>query len=243
MTSLNQHTPKGITWWKWMSIALLLYTVIAGMTFRVPDLPIIYESIRNLYFHVPMWFGMIFIFTASMVGAIRYLRSNDMRHDWLSVTSANVGMFMGILGLVTGMIWAQYTWGSPWHNDPKQVGSAVSLLIYAAYFVLRGSLQDPQRRAKISAVYNLYAYALLIPLLFILPRMTDSMHPGNGGNPGFNSYDLDSRMRMVFYPAVVGWTLLGAWLVDLQIRMRKLTARRQAAKVFQQKPSLAKINE
>jgi heme exporter protein C len=57
-------------------------------------------------------------------------------------------------------------------------------------------------------------------LIWILPRMTDSLHPGNGGNPGFNSMDLDNRMRLVFYPAIIGWTILGFWIADLRIRVK-----------------------
>jgi heme exporter protein C len=63
-----------------------------------------------------------------------------------------------------------------------------------------------------------------VPLIFILPRMTDSLHPGNGGNPGFNSYDLDNDLRKVFYPAVLAWTLIGFWISSLRIRKRKLEA-------------------
>ena len=53
----------------------------------------------------------------------------------------------------------------------------------------------------------------------ILPRLTDSLHPGNGGNPGFNSYDLDNNLRMLFYPAVIGFILLGGWISQLFIRI------------------------
>jgi len=95
-------------------------------------------------------------------------------------------------------------------------------LIYFAYLVLRGSLEDEQQRARISAVYNIFAFSAMIPLLFILPRLTDSLHPGSGGNPGFNAYDLDNKLRMVFYPAVLAWTGLGFWLTELRIRWRRL---------------------
>ncbi|MBN4066093.1 cytochrome c biogenesis protein CcsA, partial [Candidatus Amoebophilus asiaticus] len=128
----------------------------------------------------------------------------------------------GILGLITGMQWAQFTWGDWWSGDPKQNGAAIGLLVYLSYFVLRNSLQEEQQRAKISAVYNIFAFATLIPLLFILPRLTDSLHPGSGGNPGFNIYDLAGGMRMVFYPAIIGWTLLGVWLMELRIRIRMI---------------------
>ncbi|MCU0446161.1 MAG: cytochrome c biogenesis protein [Microscillaceae bacterium] len=212
-------------WWKIMTIILLFYTLIGGFLLPVPRLAIVNESIRNLYFHVPMWFGMIIILAISVYYALRYLRQPTELNDLYAVESANVGILLGILGIVTGMVWAQYTWGTYWHGDPKQNASAIALLIYLAYSVLRNSLEDAQQRAKVSAVYNVFAFATLIPLLFILPRLTDSMHPGNGGNPGFNSYDLDSTMRMVFYPAVIAWTLLGWWIVTLRVRWRVLQNR------------------
>lgn len=69
---------------------------------------------------------------------------------------------------------------------------------------------------------NIFAFMAMIPLIFIIPRITSSLHPGSGGNPGFNTYDLDSRMRMVFYPAVLGWMLVGTWISTLQIRIKNL---------------------
>ncbi len=215
------------SWWKWLTMGLLIYTVVGGFLFQVPRLAILNETIRVLHFHVPMWFGMIFLFTGSLVSAIKYLRSGDALNDLNSNKLAEVGMLYGVLGLVTGMLWAQFTWGEPWSNDPKQNSAAICLLIYAAYFVLRGSISDDQLRARISAVYNIFAFAAMIPLLFILPRLSDSLHPGNGGNPGFNAYDLDSNLRMVFYPAVIAWTLLGFWIATIKIRTQRVIISRE----------------
>ncbi len=206
-------------WWKWLCVVLIIYTVIAGLLFQVPELPILNETIRALHFHVPMWFGMILLFLGSVIYAIKYLRTSNNKYDIFSYQLANMGVAFGILGILTGMIWANYTWGEPWSNDPKQNASAISLLIYLAYFVLRTSVQDEQQRNKLSAVFNIFAFFLMIPLLFILPRMSDSLHPGNGGNPGFNAYDLDSNLRKVFYVAVLGWSLLGYWLTTIAIRL------------------------
>ncbi len=206
-------------WWKVVCVLLLGYTVIAGFLLPVPALDIINETIRNLYFHVPMWFTMIILFLVSAIYAVRYLRTGDLRYDVFSAEFTKVGIFFSILGMLTGMEWANYTWGEPWSNDPKQLGTAISMLTYFAYMVLRGGMKDEEKRAKISAVYNVFAFALMIPLLWILPRMVDSLHPGNGGNPGFNTYDLDSNMRKVFYPAVFGWILLGVWISTLRVRV------------------------
>ena len=207
-------------WWKIVSVLLLIYTVGGGLLLDVPRLAIVNETIRALYFHVPMWFGMVVMFLISTIYAIRYLRQPTSHSDIQSLEFANTGLAFGLLGIFTGMIWANYTWGTPWHGDPKQNGAAIALLVYLAYFVLRGSVDDREQRARLSAVYNIFAFAAMIPLIFIIPRLTSSMHPGSGGNPGFNMYDLDSKMRMVFYPAVAGWILLGIWIASLRIRAR-----------------------
>jgi heme exporter protein C len=91
-----------------------------------------------------------------------------------------------------------------------------------AYAVLRGNTQEEQKRARLAAVYNIFAFVMMVVLIFLLPRMYDSLHPGNGGNPAFNQYDLDGNMRLVFYPAVLGFILLGLWIFTLKLRIRKL---------------------
>lgn len=209
-------------WWKIICVILMLYTVIGGMLMPVPALQILHETIRNLYFHVTMWFGMFVIFAISFVYAIKYLGSSRQEHDIVASESANVGLLFGTLGLITGSIWARYTWGSFWSNDPKELCAAIAWLIYMAYFVLRSSFTDIDKRARVSAVYNVFAFVLVIPVLFVIPRMTDSLHPGNGGNPGFNTYDLDNDLRLVFYPAVIGWTLLGIWILNIRIRIKRI---------------------
>jgi heme exporter protein C len=211
-----------LSWWKITGVILLVYVHIGGLLFEAPRLNILNETVRALYFHVPMWFGMVLLYLISVYYAVKYLRNPLHEYDVMSVEYANVGTYLGILGMITGMLWANYTWGSPWHGDPKQKGAAIALLVYLAYFVLRGSLDNEEQRARLSSVYNIFAFAAMVPLIFIIPRLDDSMHPGNGGNPGFNAYDLDSRMRMVFYPAVIAWFLIGVWIVSLRVRVRTI---------------------
>jgi heme exporter protein C len=210
------------SWWKILAIALLLYTFTAGLLWDVPRLPILNETIRALYFHVTMWFGMLVALLVSMIYSIRYLRSNNLKHDDVAIEFANVAILFGMLGIFTGMLWAKFAWGDYWSGDPKQNAAAIALLMYFAYLILRGSLTDTQQRGRISAIYNIFAFAVYIPLVYILPRMTDSLHPGNGGNPGFNSYDTDATLKMVFYPAIIGWILFGTWIATVRIRMRRV---------------------
>src|SRR5688572_20775564 len=110
-------------WFKILAILLLLYVHIGGLLFNVPRLNILNETVRALYFHVPMWFGMVFLFSVSLYYSIRYLLKPSLELDIKCVEYANVGLIFGILGMITGMLWANYTWGSPWHGDPKQNGA------------------------------------------------------------------------------------------------------------------------
>ena len=215
-----------IKWWKILGAVLVLYALVWGLLTPIPQLPILEQSIRNLFYHVPMWFGMILLLLGSMVHAIKYLNSGNLQSDVKSAELTAVGVLFGMIGITTGMIWAKNTWGAYWTPDPKLNSAAIGMLMYFAYLVLRSSIEDEEKRARVSAVYNIFCFPIFVVLIFVLPRIKDSLHPGNGGNPGFNAYDLDNRLRLVFYPAVIGWTLLGYWIADLAIRRKILFKKR-----------------
>ena len=111
-----------------------------------------------------------------------------------------VGIVFGVLGYATGAIWMSYTWADPnnplfesfsaFAREPKLIGAAIALLIYFAYLVLRDSINDMDKRARISAVYNIFAYAMLFPAIWIIPRILPSLHPGQEGNPALNFKDV-----------------------------------------------------
>ncbi|MBK9013748.1 MAG: cytochrome c biogenesis protein CcsA [Saprospiraceae bacterium] len=193
--------------------------------FTFPFRNILGETIRNTYYHVPLWMAMFIILTAGMVMSIRYLWKSNADDDRKAMALTNVGLLLGILGLITGAIWAKFTWGKFWSWDVKQNMTAIALLIYGAYFVLRASFEDPEKRARVSAVFNIFAFASLVPLLYIIPKLTDSLHPGAGGNIAFGSQDLDNTMKLVFRPAIIGWTLLGIWIGEIVLRTARLRDR------------------
>ncbi|MBK8711459.1 MAG: ABC transporter permease [Niastella sp.] len=221
------------SWWKILALLLLIYTITAGFLWKVPRLPILNETIRNLYFHVCMWFGMMIMFIISFIYSIKYLASNKYVYDIYARSYASVGTVLGILGYATGAMWVTVTWMPDQHQslgavlkEPKLIGAAIALLIYAAYFVLRSSFTDMDKRARVSAVYNIFAFVMLFPSIWIIPRLVGSLHPGSpgsdSGNPALNKDDMDSTMRVVFYPAVIGWTLLSVWIATLRIRIELL---------------------
>lgn len=216
-------------WWKICCVILLAYTIVAGIMGNVPQLPQLMETIRNLYFHVCMWFAMMIYFIVSVIYALKYLQVPNIKYDIISRQFAVVGIVYGFLGYSTGIVWMSYTWADPNNpafvsysavsKEPKLIGTAIALLIYLAYLILRDSISDPDRKAKTSAVYNILAFSMLFPTIWIIPRLLPSLHPGREANPALNKNDIDISMRLVFYPAIIGWTLLGVWMANIKIRM------------------------
>jgi heme exporter protein C len=213
-------------WWKALSVLLIAYGIIYGLAMQVPKLDILNETIRNVFFHVPMWFTMTVLFVVSVYFAIMYLAKGSFKYDIWSAQLVKTGLMFGTLGMFTGMVWARSTWGDFWSNDPKQVMTLLSMLIYFAYVVLRTSITDVEKKARLSAVFNVFAFALMIPLIWILPRLTESLHPGTGGdNPAFGK--MAPELSMVFRPVAIGWILFGLWIATLFIRTEIIKYKKQ----------------
>jgi heme exporter protein C len=189
---------------------------------KFPYRNILNETIRNTFFHVSLWFAMFILLIAGLFHAIQYLRTKDFRHDINSAAYNKIAILYGILGLITGSVWAKFTWNTFWTTDIKLNMTAIAMLIYFAYLILRGSSQDVDRKAKLSAAYSIFAFLALIPLVFVIPRLTDSLHPGNGGNPALGGEDLDHTLRIFFYPSIIALILIGTWMSELLIRYEKI---------------------
>jgi len=191
-----------------------------------PFRAILYETIRNTFFHVAIWMAMFVLLIISLIYSIKYLIGRDIVHDAVASSFAHVAVVWGTMGMITGSVWAKATWGTYWTNDPKLNMSAVAMMIYLAYSILRASINDEDRRAQLSSAYNIFAFLAMIPLVFIIPRLTSSLHPGNGGNPALGGEDLDHTLRLIFYPAIIAYTMLGVWMSSLLYRLRKIDLNR-----------------
>lgn len=217
--------------YKAAALLLLGYVVLAGLLTNLPDIGI-QQSSRNLFFHVPMWFSMYLLMGLSVLWSVWYLAGGKPETDRRAREAARMGVLFGLLGLSTGIIWARVTWNEAipatdpaawWGWDPKQTGALIAVLLYLAYFVLRGSVEQPRARARLAAVYNVFAAASLIPLSLIIPRMLGGLHPGADGQTELFARDeLSNAYRLIFYPAILAFMLIGLWLMELRIRLSRL---------------------
>jgi len=160
-------------WWKYLGIAFLLYAIIYGFMVRIPETPI-GESLRNVFYHVGMWFAMMAVLTSSFINSIKFLKTGNLEYDMKAEQAVRVSFLFGFLGLITGMIWAQFTWGEPWANDPHLNGAVVTIIVYAGYMILRSAITDDEKRGRVAAVLNIFAFVMMLMLLGLLPRLAEN---------------------------------------------------------------------
>ncbi|MBN1153408.1 cytochrome c biogenesis protein CcsA [candidate division KSB1 bacterium] len=178
------------------------------------------ESSRIMFFHVPQAWVAVMAFSLSMVFSVIYLKKRDVRYDMLAVSSSELGFLFCILAMLTGSMFARLTWGSFWNWDPRETSILILLMIYGAYFALRSAVNDQDDKRKFSAVYSLLAFATVPFFIFIVPRITISLHPSDTMNP--MNPQLDFRFMLVFILALVAFTGIFFWMLSLKYRWLQL---------------------
>jgi len=208
--------------WKYVVAIWMTVVISAGFLIYIPEIPILEQTARNIFFHVPMWMTMFVLFLISFWYSIKYLNEPDPVFDIKASSAASVGVAFGVCGLLTGSLWARFTWGSWWtFAEPKMNLAALALMIYVAYFMLRSAFDDREKRAKLAAVYNIFAVTTIPFLLYVVPRQLTSLHPGADGNPAFSEITAD-ELRFILYPAFVGFIALGIWIYDIHHRYNRV---------------------
>ncbi len=182
------------------------------------------ERARIIFFHVPMSWVALCAYMISMIFGIRYLRSRDLNLDAMSAAAASLGTLYCVLATVTGAVWAKFNWGSFWNWDPRESSILVLLLIYAAYFLLRNSIADAERRARLSSVYSIVAFVTVPFLMFVLPRLLPGLHPGSSDDTNAGpllspkSDAINPTKQVLFALSLFSFTLVYFWLTNLRYR-------------------------
>jgi heme exporter protein C len=134
------------------------------------------SSFKIFYFHLPIAFTAYFAFLLVLIASVQHLRLNSSKWDTIALSAAEVGVVFSFLVLVTGSIWAKATWGWYWVWEPRLTTSLVLMLVYLAYLMLRQAIEDPEKRARLAAVFGIVGF-VSVPLSFLSIRLWRSAHP------------------------------------------------------------------
>ena len=189
-------------------------------------------SQRIFYFHVSIAITAYACFGLGAWKALMHLWKRDPRADLESYVAIHQGVIFGILVLVTGSIWAKISWGHWWlWSEDQLVLFLVLFLFYAAYFMLRFSVDPGPQRENFSAVYALFG-VVLIPVSFMAIRLAkQAIHPVvfTRHGPNFGGWILVAYIVSQVALLVLAYTLyrveLAGKLVDARLRrLREVTA-------------------
>lgn len=206
-------------------LGLAMCAVVWGaFLFARPAENFVGESSRIVFFHVPMaWVATLAFLIAAVYSAL-YLKRRRIEDDEAAAGAARLGLLFCALATVTGSIFAKVMWNSYWNWDPRETSIVLLLLVYGAYLGLRGALEEPERRATLSAAYALIAFVTVPFLVFAVPRMYASLHPDTVINAR-GKIEMSSDIKLVFFGSLFAHTALFAWMLDLDRKASRLVRR------------------
>ncbi|MGH9442332.1 MAG: cytochrome c biogenesis protein [Thermoanaerobaculia bacterium] len=212
---------------KWLLGPYLLAVILAAFFWPRPAKGFIGESSRIVFFHVPMAWAATIAFLVAAGYSVAHLVRRIPESDEAAASAVRLGFLFSVLATVTGSIFAGVMWGSYWNWDPRETSIVMLLFLYAAYLFLRGAISDPERRGVLCAVYALFSGFVMPFLVFVIPRVTTSLHPQTIINPEGRIL-MDTPTRTVFFAALTGFTALFFWMWDVDRRLERMKRRRSA---------------
>ena len=217
---MSRISPPG-----WLAAVAIAATVLVGL-FGVPADAAQGDVQRIMYVHVPSAWLAYLAFFVTLVAGLQYLRRQDLRFDRVAVASAEIGLVLTGLTIATGAIWGKATWGKWWDWDPRLTTTAILFVIYAGYLLLRQSIVDRRRRARLAAVFGTVAF-LNVPIVHFSVLWWRGLHqPPTVIRPGDPT--IDHLLLAELLASVVSFTLVYLWLLRRRV---DLEAARDAAEL------------
>jgi heme exporter protein C len=211
--------------WKIILLIWMSAVMVAAFLLPAPQSQLGPVS-RIFFFHVPVAWVAVLAFLMSFVFSIMYLRSRDLEYDVKASTASRLGLLFVILATVSGSVFAKSTWGSFWNWDPRETSIFILLLIYGAYLALRSAIESKERRAVLSGVYAVMAFVTVPFLVFVVPRVYQSLHPTDSVMNVKFKMQMPPPILITFLASLIGFTFLFLWIFKLELRIHKLKTKR-----------------
>jgi len=172
-------------WFFTIIVAALIFLAGYAALFVAPDEKTMHAVQRIFYFHLPSWIAMFSALCVVFYANVAYLVTKKRKFDALGVAGVEVGVMCCTIGLITGPLWARPVWGIWWTWDARLTTTFILWILYISYLLLRGLLEDPEKKATLSAIFGIFAF-LDVPLVYLSNRLWRTQHPqpviagGNG---------------------------------------------------------------
>jgi heme exporter protein C len=203
-------------------LSLVFLTVAAYLALSYAPVEVTMGNVQRVfYFHVAnAWVGMLGFIAAGVAG-IAYLRTNNQNWDIVEVAAVEISLVFFLIAIVLGSIWARPAWNTWWTWEPRLTTAAITEMIYLAYFMLRNGIEDPNRRARFSAVYTLIG-AVSVPITFMAIRLFRTIHPviiGTQSSQAQGGFNMSPDMKLAFFFSLFAFTVIFADLFWHRIRL------------------------
>ncbi|MDZ4655359.1 MAG: cytochrome c biogenesis protein [Coriobacteriia bacterium] len=183
---------------------------------------------KIFYFHVPVAEASFLVFFFTAFYSVRFLLTKDRRFDTRARIATEVTLFFVLLTMATGILWTKVAWGVWWQWEPRLTTYFIMTLLVIAYFVLRNSVEDEEKRAVYAAAFGILAF-IDAPISFFITRWVESIHPVVLA--GGESSGLETPMLVTFIVAQIGMLMLGYAFYQMRLHEEEIKERLEALKV------------
>ena len=206
-----------------MLVTLLLLAYLSTFVAKLPPPPWDAVSFHLFFYHIPIAWTAYLSFGIVFVASILYLRTRNSRWDMVAASSAEVGVLLTTLALLTGSLWSEAQLGYYWTwDDAKLFTTFILWMAYVAYMALRAGIKG-EAKARLSAVFGIISF-VFVPLSFFSSRFLVSVHTS------LTSYPFPPENAAILVVGVVAFTLLFASLLRLRLGIEKLTGQVEVVK-------------
>jgi heme exporter protein C len=210
--------------WRMLLLIWMCAVIVAAFLLPPPQSQLGQAS-RIFFFHVPVAWVTVLAFLISFVFSLMYLRKKNLIYDIRASAAARLGLLFAILATISGSIFAKSAWGSFWNWDPRETSIFILLLVYGAYFALRSAVEPEERRAALSGVYAILAFITVPFLVFVVPRVYQSLHPTDSVIDAGFRIQMPAAVLTTFLASLLGFTVLFVWMFKLDCEINRISNR------------------
>lgn len=201
----------------WVALPLVVWGLYLGLIWAPPD-AMMGQVQRIMYVHFPSWIAVGLSYLVGFVASLLYLATRRAGFDYMAQAGVEVGVLFNATGLITGSIWGRPTWGVWWTWDPRLTTTAIMLVIFVGYLLVRAFLEDPDARARVGSLVAIMGF-LTVPVVYFSVKWWRTLH-----QPQSSPSTVDPRMVVALRVMMIAFALGASYLMSRRYEVARLEA-------------------